>query len=546
MRLFFYFLVLFFSFSSFGSASQHEREHILVIHSYSLNESWVRGINTGIKDKLENDALIDIEYLNSKNVSVVDLPKYKMATLEYLKLKLSREKQYNGIILVDDFSLDVFLELNNKYFKEIPVVAIGIGKPHPSLPSNIKVFNEHIDIEKNVAFIKQILPNTNEINVIYDHSIVGEHLYDTYNKISNYSDVKLNHKQPDHILDLISSVKTAPKIPTLLVVYYKDWNDNLWEPASIAEILSIKNVKVFSTYRFYIQKNILGGFAVSHRALGELASNYISDILENKKHKEDDFETSFYFANVQAFKTAGLKLALPKNTILLNNKESAYYFYFTLLLIVIVILFYFFTEKKSNKKLSEREKIIYLLSDVIECRSGETGQHVKNVSHVSRLLAKLSGMNNNDCDLIAKYSPLHDVGKIGVSDSILNKPGKLTDEEFSEMKLHTKYGYNLLKNSGIDDFKIGALIAYQHHERWDGKGYPNALKGDHISIYARIVSIADVFDALTTQRIYKDAWTFEATKKYFEEESGKQFDPTLIQIFLQNYDSFVNLKTMED
>lgn len=547
MRLFFYLLTLLYSCCSFAVISEPEQKHILVIHSYSLNEPWVRDVNAGIKANLDNGEQISFEYLNSKNISSADLAKYKSATLDYFTLKLSRESGYDAIILVDDFSLDVFLELNNEYFEHIPVVAVGVGKFHSSLPSNIKVFNENIDIAKNIRFIKEILPETKEINVVYDHSGAGRYYFDTYSKIDHMSGIKLNHKRPDYILNLIALVKNDPNIPTLLVLYYKDKNDNLWEPSSVAEILSIDKVRIFSTYGFYIKNNILGGYALSHEALGRLAANYILGILfENIKDPGDDIVTNFYLANVQAFETLSLKNSWPKNTVLLNTGQFGYQYYIFLLVLPVIALVYFFMLRASRKKLSQRDKIIYLLSDVIECRSGETGQHVKNISQMSYLLAKLAGLNKKDCELLTKYSPMHDVGKIGVLDSILNKPGKLTAEEFDEMKLHAEFGYNLLINSGIDDFKIAAVIAYQHHERWDGTGYPNALEGEDISIYARIVSIADVFDALTTERVYKEAWTFEETKKYFENESGKQFDPNLVQIFLQNFNSFVNLKKIEN
>lgn len=139
-------------------------------------------------------------------------------------------------------------------------------------------------------------------------------------------------------------------------------------------------------------------------------------------------------------------------------------------------------------------------------------------------------------------SPMHDIGKLAIPDSILNKPGKLTQEEFETMKMHASLGYEMLKNSKRDIIKIGAIIALQHHEKYNGTGYPAGLKGEDIHLYGRISAISDVFDALGSKRVYKEAWELDRIIALFKEERGQHFDPILVDLFLNNLDEFLKIK----
>lgn len=191
--------------------------------------------------------------------------------------------------------------------------------------------------------------------------------------------------------------------------------------------------------------------------------------------------------------------------------------------------------------INTQKEVIYKLGEVIDLRSKEAAMHVRRVADVSYLLARKAGLPLKEASLLRYASPMHDVGKIAVPDAILNKPGKYTPEEFEKMKIHTKYGYIIFKDSKKEVLKAAAIVAQQHHERWDGKGYSEGLKGEEIHIFARITAIADVFDALSHKRVYKDAWTPEDVYNTFKEERGKHFDPHLTDIFLENYDKFLEI-----
>ena len=190
----------------------------------------------------------------------------------------------------------------------------------------------------------------------------------------------------------------------------------------------------------------------------------------------------------------------------------------------------------NEKLIQTQSELINRLSEVIEARSEETASHVWRVSEIAALLGRHAGLDEESVQLLKLVAPLHDVGKIGIPERILNKPGKLNSEEFEIMKTHAIIGYRILKGSGLELLEAGALIAKEHHEYWNGKGYPLGLKGEEIHLFGRVTIIADVFDALSHDRVYKKAWPFEKVMSFMNEKSGEMFDPTLIDILIKHSD----------
>ncbi len=199
--------------------------------------------------------------------------------------------------------------------------------------------------------------------------------------------------------------------------------------------------------------------------------------------------------------------------------------------------------KSLNEEIYDNQKeIAYKLGEIVETRSKETGHHVKRVAEYSYVIGKEYGLSDKNAEILKLASTLHDIGKIGISDEILLKPGRLSEYEFDIIKTHTQIGYDMLKNSTRELFESASIIALQHHEKYDGSGYPEGLKGEDIHIYARIVALADVFDALSTKRVYKDAWELEKILVTIKEERGKHFDPKLVDIFIANLDKIVEIR----
>ncbi|MCP5077501.1 MAG: DUF3369 domain-containing protein [Psychromonas sp.] len=192
-------------------------------------------------------------------------------------------------------------------------------------------------------------------------------------------------------------------------------------------------------------------------------------------------------------------------------------------------------------KSSQRE-VIYRLTEVVESRSNETGYHVKRVAKYCELLAELYGLDETQCEVILFASPLHDIGKVGIPDRILNKPAKLDKEEWAIMQTHAQSGEVMLKGSGLDLLDAGSIIAGTHHERWDGNGYPKGLSGANIPLYGRICALADIFDALCSKRAYKDPWSIDEVFDYIKSESGSFFEPQLVTLFLDNKEAFLKIK----
>ena len=196
-----------------------------------------------------------------------------------------------------------------------------------------------------------------------------------------------------------------------------------------------------------------------------------------------------------------------------------------------------------NDEIEDTQKeVVFTMGAIGESRSKETGNHVKRVAQYSKLLALYYGLSQEEAELLKQASPMHDIGKVAIPDSILNKPGRFNDEERVVMDTHAKLGFDMLKNSHRELLQLAATVAYEHHEKWDGSGYPRGLQGENIHIAGRITALADVFDALGSERVYKKAWEDERIFNLFKEERGKHFDPKLVDIFFENLDEFLKIR----
>lgn len=205
-------------------------------------------------------------------------------------------------------------------------------------------------------------------------------------------------------------------------------------------------------------------------------------------------------------------------------------------------------EEKVQQRTAELREtqldIIRKLCRAAEFRDNETGLHVIRMSHYSRIIGVAYGMDDKDCTILLNASPMHDVGKIGIPDNVLLKPGKLTEDEFRIIQTHPEIGAEIIgnNNKGSPLLQMAFQIAYTHHEKWNGRGYPRGLQGTDIPLVGRISAIADVFDALTSKRPYKEAWPTEKAIDLIRQESGKHFDPDLVQAFMESLDAVLVVK----
>lgn len=197
---------------------------------------------------------------------------------------------------------------------------------------------------------------------------------------------------------------------------------------------------------------------------------------------------------------------------------------------------------KADQLKSTRLEIIRHLGRAAEYKDEETGKHVIRMSHYSHILGNALGLAEIECEELLNAAPMHDVGKIGIPDHILLKPGKLNDEEMKVMRTHTILGAEIIGEDDSELLRLAASIALTHHEKWDGSGYPNSLAGEDIPLEGRIVAIADVFDALTTKRPYKEAWPVEKAVSFIQDQSGKHFDPMIVSLFEDKLQELLEIK----
>lgn len=196
-----------------------------------------------------------------------------------------------------------------------------------------------------------------------------------------------------------------------------------------------------------------------------------------------------------------------------------------------------------NREIIDTQKeVLYTLGEIVEFRSKETANHVSRVAEYSYILAKEYGLSEDEADLLRMASPMHDIGKIGIPDTILTKPGRLTPEEFEVVKTHTTIGYEILKQSKRDIMKTAARVALEHHERWDGSGYPMGKKREEIHIMSRITCLADVYDALSHKRVYKEAWSDEDVYEEIRRMRDIMFEPRLVDIFFRNLEKIMDIR----
>jgi len=199
-------------------------------------------------------------------------------------------------------------------------------------------------------------------------------------------------------------------------------------------------------------------------------------------------------------------------------------------------------EARNAELHNTRLQSVKRLAMAAEFRDSETGNHILRMSHSCAFLARAIGWSASDAELLLHASPMHDIGKLGIPDAILLKPGRLDAQEWEIMKTHATIGSKLLEHDSSDLMRMARDIAHTHHEKWDGSGYPNGLSGDQIPEAGRIVALADVFDALISERPYKPAWSVKAAVEFIQANSGKQFDPTLVRVFLARLPEILALR----
>lgn len=555
-------------------AAQWQPKHVLVIHSYDPSNKWTSDFQKGIESaskRLSRPIKLSIEYLDTKRITSLD---YYQEFQRYYSAKYANYK-FDAVMITDDNALRLFKNWPDNPLLNLPVIAAGINDATATLndfTNQSTILYEKDGIEGTLALIKQLRPELENLYLLTDSShtsgLVRSAIEETYRNSGII-------KAPLTVIEDISLTETAnklsllsPKDAVLLSHYNTELETGTFHSyGKIAHTLASKSqAPIFVLWEFYIEGGVLGGYVNRSEQIGQqmvlaLAQHLNLELIKNigvssSKRVVLDFNA------VKRYKLD--EDVLGDNVLWLNEPKSLFkenlqligfsLLSFTCLMIVIISQASTIRQKRElnnkSRKIVELQKktmqvqkeMIHVLGEAIETRSGETGNHVKRVAKLSSLLGRLFGLSLREIEMLEIISPMHDVGKIAIPEAILDKPGKLSPEEWEVMKTHTQVGYELLSGTKGEVFQLAAIVAQQHHEKWDGSGYPRGLKNEQIHVFARITAIADVFDALLSVRCYKRAWSIDDVARLLNDESGKHFDPTLASLVLANLDEFIEIR----
>ncbi|WXR62658.1 HD domain-containing phosphohydrolase [Peptostreptococcaceae bacterium AGR-M142] len=549
-------------------ATEEYKKNILVLHSYSRDYPWTENLQMGVEN-LFKDYMLDvnyrIEYMDTKNY-------FSDKYIEQLR-DIYKEKYFNVkfdfIIATDNNALNFLIDYKDELFGEnTPVVATGINNIHlinvDSLAEEFYVVEEKPDYKKGIDLAISQNKQAKNIYFILDDTTTSQLVKEELNLILNdynkdYNITFLRDISDSSFDNFISSLDKDDIL--FFVLYFKDSKGQSYlYDELIKKYYNISKIPIYVFWDFYLDKGALGGHVASAEYYGEMAAKKVYEVMTGDTTTKiiyDYGKFSKYLFDYRLVKKFNIT-NLPKNSEFINKPQSYYEMHKTaiwfgvvtsmILCIIILLLLRVIKDKvdieKQNKEIHDlntsiiktQKDMIETLGDVIETKSEGTANHVRRVAKISRFLAEEYGLTKKDAEVLELISPMHDVGKIGISENILHKPDKLTDEEFEVMKFHTTIGHQLLNTSNREFLKLASTVAHEHHERWDGRGYPNHLKGAEISILARITTVADIYDALRSKRPYKKSWPLKDVIEYFKEEKGKIFEPKLVDIFIENID----------
>ena len=559
-----YILALFLFLSASRGYTYGPSYKILILHAYSMDFMWTKGLHQGITETLEKmspSSQFRVEFMDTKNF----FNEAYLKTLAHTYTFKYAEAQLDGIVVTDNNALAFMTSYGKEIFPGIPVVACGINnaKP-PEEGSNIKsIIAEESDHGGTIRQALKYWPDAKRLFVLSDATPSGRFIAsEVRQSLSSLEDpLKAQFISDKNLEELKRFVPTRKATDLAYILpFFRDTTGNVFAEGQAArELSTLSSIPILASWSFQLGTGVIGGRCISPYHLGELVMRTLLEILDG--HAVPPFQSDIsVFENrydYEVVKQFGIQeKLLPEDAIFINRPLSLYEKHRDVLLpagIVIAILSVIATllflnlQKQrtinvTNARLIALDKevittqreLVSTLGEVIEVRSKETGNHVKRVAKISRLLGEKIGLSDHELEILEAASPMHDVGKIGVPENILQKPGKLTDAEFDVIKTHTNIGKDILGSSDRELLSIACIIAHQHHERWDGTGYPAGLNGEKISIYARITMLADIYDALSSDRSYKTAWSEKQIHEYIRSERGKFFDPYLVDVFFEH------------
>lgn len=556
-----------------SASDKTDGPHVLVLHSYAPDYSWTRDLHAGIVSVLhapEVQASYRVEYIDAKHYSS---PAYFDRLLDLYRVKYT-DSHFDGIILTDDHALDLAARYRDELFPQAPIAACGINDPK-SVPANtggMNIIIERVAHQETLNAALRQNPATRKVFVMIDSTLTGQSILRDFSEqvlpLAGQVEIVIVPMMPYDQLMQFARERTKGELIYLLV-YFQDAAGQVFDADEIPrDIAANSPVPVYVAWDFQMHSGAVGGCVTRAFGHGQKAAQTLLDRLAGKNppalydQLQGVNQHTYNYAALQRF---NIDLSsLPENAVLLNRPLTYFEAHRSAILLALVIIgvlgviitlliLNVLTQRKINLGNAEilalnREvietqlELMSTLGEVIETRSHDTANHVRRVAAYSALLGQQYGLSAEDILLLEAASPMHDVGKIGIPDAILNKPGKLSTDEYEKIKHHTVIGEHILHTSDRKLMASARTIALQHHERWDGTGYPCGLKGEEISLLARICALADVYDALSLGRVYKKAWSRDKVLQFIHQERGGMFDPKIVDLFFEHLEELEAIK----
>ena len=549
-------------------------KEILILQSYQRDYYHTRVLEEGIEAVLSasgEKVRIRYEFLDAKN----NLDVEALQTLADTMIPKYQDVSLDGLILCDDDALQFYNRFGKTIWPDTAnVVSTGINslRPYSQGIPGIIIIEERPDVEMNIdlALAQNQTKAIETLHFIYDETTTSNEMRSDIitmlaDKYPQYQSQQYYDKTPDELKAIIDGSSESDLF--FYVLYSRDRNNVTYHYDEVPQyILGNAKNPVYALWDFYLGTGVVGGYVASSYKYGESAATILIDLWAGKPVSPLIYEDGShyqYMFDYNVLKSYQLS-DVPEGATIVNKpvtyfeKNKNLIILFTVvtgvLLMIIGLLLYAIREKNIlnqktieiadlNQEIVDTQKVLILkLGAVIETRSFETANHVKRVARVSAFLAKEYGLSEREVATLTAVSPMHDVGKIGIGENILHKPGRLSEQEFEIMKYHTNIGYEILKDPDREMLRYASLVALEHHEKWAGGGYPSGKSGEDIHIFARITAIADVYDALRSIRAYKDAWSQKDAIAYLLNEKGKFFEPKLVDIFAANLEQIEALR----
>lgn len=535
-----------------------------MIHSYAPDYSWTQAQNQGIAQAFASQNCpphVRIEYLDSKYVQT---QAYFAELAEILASKY-RTAPIDGVITTDNSAFDFVQRYGRRIFGAAPTVSGGLNAfnrtpPRPPVVAALPEIADHVGTLRQ-AYAQN--PTAKDVYAIIDTTITGIAIAEEIRDDMKLAKLPLRL----HILENLTLEEIEAEVRALpadaiiyLVPFFRDTGKQAYAEGEVARrVATAAKAPVYASWKSEVKNGVVGGRVISGTRLGEEVAQALSRWLDGAAYA---VPLPVHPSYIDLYDATALKRhhistdLLPPGATILNRQQTLWERHSNILIPaagVIVLLGALLALAVQtlrgqrlinasnarvlamNREVIETQReVVATLGEVIEARSLETANHVHRVAAISRFLGEKIGMSAEELDILEGASPLHDVGKIGIPEEILAKPGRLTPEEFEVIKTHTTIGQRILRNSTRTLMHAACTIAHEHHERWDGTGYPRGIKGEDIHLMARITTLADVYDALLSERCYKSAWTESEALAFILDERGTMFDPVLVDILIDN------------